>query len=114
MWESKTWLLHHDNAPAHTALSIRKFLAGKDIRVLKQPFYSPDLADLAPCDLFLFPKVKNTIKATHFSSTVAIKNAVTKELRGIPEESFQKSIDAWKKIEKCIKLKRDYFEGDNI
>ena len=23
----RTWLLHHDNAPAHTALSVRQFLA---------------------------------------------------------------------------------------
>ena len=27
LWESDTWLLHHHNAPAHTALSIQKFLA---------------------------------------------------------------------------------------
>ena len=25
------WVLHHDNAPAHTALSIREFLAKKNI-----------------------------------------------------------------------------------
>ena len=37
LWESNTWLPHHDNAPAHTALSIRKFLADKNITVLEQP-----------------------------------------------------------------------------
>ena len=35
LWESDTWLLNHDNAPAHTALSIRKFLAKKNITVLE-------------------------------------------------------------------------------
>ena len=69
LWESNTWLLHNDNAPAHTALSIRKFLADKNITVLGQPPYSPDFA---PCDFFLFPKVKNIIKGTHFSSTDSI------------------------------------------
>ena len=69
-WESSTRLLHHDNAPTHTALSIWKFLADKNITVLEQPSYSPDLA---PCDFFLFPKVKNIIKGTHFSSTDAKK-----------------------------------------
>ena len=29
LWETKSWLLHHDNAPAHNALSIRQFLAKK-------------------------------------------------------------------------------------
>jgi len=38
------WVLHHDNAPAHTALSIREFLVKKNIPVLPHPPYSPDLA----------------------------------------------------------------------
>ena len=55
LWETKSWLLHHDNAPAHNALSIRQFLAENNIAVLEQPSYSPDLA---PCDFFLFPKLR--------------------------------------------------------
>ena len=38
------WVLQHDNAPAHTALSIQEFLAKKSIPVLPHPPYSPDLA----------------------------------------------------------------------
>ena len=41
---NNSWILHHDNAPAHTALSVRKFLATKQITVLEHPDYSPDLA----------------------------------------------------------------------
>ena len=37
-------ILHHDNAPAHTALSVREFLATKQITVLDHSAYSPDLA----------------------------------------------------------------------
>jgi hypothetical protein len=33
--------LHHNNAPAHTALSIREFLATKQINMLEHPAYSP-------------------------------------------------------------------------
>ena len=36
--------LHHDNAPAHTALSVREFSATKQITVLEHPAYSSDLA----------------------------------------------------------------------
>ena len=36
-------ILHHDNAPAHTALSVGEFLATKQIAVLEHPAYSPDL-----------------------------------------------------------------------
>ena len=91
------WLLHHNNAPAHTALSIQKFLVDKNIILLEQPSYLPDLA---PCDFFLFPKVKNTIKGTHFSSTNAIKNAVMKELWGIPKSHSRSAAMHGKKEQK--------------
>ena len=55
LWQDKSWLLHHDNAPAHNALSIRQFLAEKNIAVLEQPLYSPDLA---LCDFFSFPQAQ--------------------------------------------------------
>jgi predicted transcriptional regulator len=42
-------LTEDDNAPAHTALSVREFLATKQIAVLEQPAYSQDLA---PSDFF--------------------------------------------------------------
>ena len=38
------WVLQHDNAPAHSARSIREFLAKKNIPVLPHHLYSPDLA----------------------------------------------------------------------
>ena len=103
LWQDKSWLLHHDNAPAHNALSIRQFLAEKNMAVLEQPPYSPDLA---PCDFFLFPtKLKRIIKGTRFEGVEAIKRAVTTELRGVPEESFQQCIEAWqRRMEKCIRL----------
>ena len=73
----------------------------------------PILPDLAPCDFFLFPKLKGSIKGIRFEGVEAIKRAVTTELRGIPEESFQQCIEAWqRRMEKCIRLEGDYFEGE--
>jgi len=46
MWSSGDWFLHHDNAPAHTALSVQQFLARNNMTVIPHPPYSPDLA---PC-----------------------------------------------------------------
>ena len=58
-----TWMLHHDNAPCHTAISVNKVLAKKGISVVPQPPYWPDLS---PCDFFLFPKLKFHLKGRHF------------------------------------------------
>jgi transposase len=43
LFPNNSWILHHNNAPAHTALSVREFLATKQITVLEHPAYSPDL-----------------------------------------------------------------------
>ena len=35
LFANNSWILHHDNAPAYTALSVREFLATKQITVLE-------------------------------------------------------------------------------
>jgi hypothetical protein len=35
-----SWILHHDNAPAHKALPTKIFVAPKSITEMKNPFYS--------------------------------------------------------------------------
>ena len=112
LWETRSWLLHHDNAPAHNAVGIREFLAKNSIAVQEQPPYSPDLA---PCDFFLFPKLKEVIKGARFQDLGAIKTAETRELRAIPEKSFQGCLEAWqRRLEKCIRPQGDYFEGNML
>jgi hypothetical protein len=41
-WNLGDWFLHHDNAPAHFALSLCEFLA-KYMTVIPHPPYTPDL-----------------------------------------------------------------------
>lgn len=53
MWADKSFVLHHDNAPAHTSLIVRGFLASTNFTAINHPPYSPDLA---PCDFFCFLK----------------------------------------------------------
>jgi len=38
LFANNSWILPHDNAPAHTALSVREFLATKQISVLEHTF----------------------------------------------------------------------------
>jgi len=52
---NESWLLQHDNAPAHSSLSIREFLAKNNIAMLAQPLYSPDLD---PVTFFSSPSLR--------------------------------------------------------
>ena len=109
LWEAHAWALHHDNAPAYTALNIGQFLAEKSIATLKHPPYFPDLA---PCDFFLFPKIKSVLKGTHFSDINSIKMAATAKLKKIPKNVFQEFFESRKRrMHKCFHVEGDYFEG---
>jgi len=106
------WVLQHDNAPAHTALSIQEFLAKKNIPVLPHPPYSPDLA---PCNLYLFPKLKSKLKGRHFGTMVNIQKIVTDELNTLTENDFKYCYDQWKKRwNHCVTSQGSSLEGDNL
>ena len=104
--------MHHDNAPAHSSLLVRNFLAKNNTVIMPQPPYSPDLA---PCDFFLFPKLKRPMKGRRFATIEEIKTESLRELKDIPKSAYRKCFEDWKKRwHTCIISKGDYFEGDNI
>ena len=72
LWRSGDWFLNHDNAPAHTALSVTWYLASLGWTIVPHPPYSPDLA---PCDFFLFPTMKKTLKGKRFATMEEVKTA---------------------------------------
>ena len=103
-----TWVLHHDNAPSHTALRVREFLAKYNLVTLPQPAYSPDLA---PADFFLFPRIKTALKGHHFDVIEAIQAAVATSLNEVPVEAFQGAYRAWEnRWKKCVDARGEYFE----
>jgi hypothetical protein len=67
-------------------LRVCEFLAKKYIAKIDHPPYSPDLAH---CDLWIFPKLKNALKGQTFADIPDIQRNVTTLLRGIPENDFQ-------------------------
>ncbi|UYV77115.1 hypothetical protein LAZ67_14003347 [Cordylochernes scorpioides] len=109
LWRSKSWILHHDNALAHTALKISKFLQVHSTSVFPQPPHSPDLA---PCDFFFFGKLKRKLKGRKFQSIEEIKVESKKAMKAIPKTDYQRCFADWKKRWlKCIAANGDYFEG---
>ncbi|UYV80856.1 HADH [Cordylochernes scorpioides] len=72
LWKNKNWLLHYDNAPAHTT------------------------QHLAPCDFFLFPKLKRPMKGRRYATLDEIKTASKEELKKILKNDFLKCFEDWK------------------
>lgn len=107
MWKQKPWVLHDDNAPAHSALSVKRFLAKYSI----PPSYSPDLS---PCDFYPFPKVNSTLKETGLETAEAVKEKEARVLKELSEKDFQHCFKQWKiRMERCRDKGGVYIEGDN-
>ena len=79
---------------------------------MEHPPYSPDLA---PCDFFLFPKIKSALKGTRLESVDAVKAKATQLLNSLTLDDLQHCFQQWKiRMERCRDRGGDYIEGDNI
>ena len=108
-WSSGDWLLHHDNAPAHSSNLVQQFLAKHKIVQLRQPPYSPDIA---PCDFWMYPKLKMALKGKRFDDIETIQSNATRELKAIPKSAFKDCFRIWKhRWERVVQSNGDYFEG---
>jgi len=109
-WWDGDWILHHDNAPAHTSHLVQQFLAKHGTAQLQQPPYSPDLK---PCDFFLFPRLKKVLKGYRLEATENIKRNSAKTLLDIPKEEFAKCFQQWQqRWVKCVAAEGNYVEDN--
>ena len=105
-----TWLLHHDNAPAHAALLTRRFLTDNNMTVVPHPPYSPDLA---PSDFFLFTKLIMKLKGRRFQTLEEIQAESQAVLNALRENDFQECFkNRQRRWDHCQASEGDYFEGD--
>ncbi|GBP67760.1 Mariner Mos1 transposase [Eumeta japonica] len=58
-------MLHHVNTIFQAAKRTNKFLKEKNVELMSNAAYSPDLP---PCDFYLFAKIKNQLRDQRFSS----------------------------------------------
>jgi len=90
---------------------IREFLTKNKTNTIQQPSNSPDVA---PCDFFLFDRVKKPLRGTRFNSRKEMEKSKM-ALMVIPTIEFHKCCESWiKRWHKCVAVDGEYFEEDNI
>ena len=108
-WSSGDCLLHHDNAPAHLSNLVQEFLTKHNFAQLRQHPYSPDIA---PCDFYVFPKLKMALKGKRFDDIETMQNNATRKLKAIQKSAFEDCFKMWKHHwERVVHSKGNYFEG---
>ena len=104
--------MHDDNAPSYRGRIVLNYLTKHQVNTIEQAPYSPDMA---PCDFFLFPKLKLPLRGKRFQSIEEIKKNATRELKAIPSSAYQGCMEDWvKRWHMCVASDGSYFEGDKI
>ena len=76
------------------------------IKTVLQPPYYPDLA---PCDFWLFPK----LRGCRYETIEETKEALTKVIDTVTQEDFYQAFQKLLgRYNKCIAAGGDYFEGE--
>ena len=100
------WHFYQYNAPVHNSILVTDYLTKMGIKTVPQPPYSPDLA---PCDFWLFPKLRGCGYETIEEMKEAVMNVIDTLTQEDFHEVFQKLLERYNK---CIAAEVDYFEGD--
>jgi len=105
---SRDFFLLYDNAAAHKAASVCKFLTQQNVTTLYHPPHSPYLS---PPDYSLFSKLKIKLKGLHFAGVAEIRGAVTEELKKVQKEEFSAAFqEMYDRAKACTYANGAYFE----
>jgi hypothetical protein len=78
--------------------------------VTPRPPYSPDVA---PCDFFVFTKMKLKLKGRRFDTNEEIQAESQRVLDTPTEKNFQEAFKKWRRRwDQCLHAGGNYFEGD--
>ena len=105
LFKSGQWHFHQDNAPVHNSIIVTDYLTKMGIKTVPHRPYSPDLA---PCDFWLFPK----LKGCRYERIEEMKEAVTKVIDTLTQEPFHGVFQ--KLLERCKCRRRLLRRGTRV
>ena len=85
LFKSGQWHFHQDNAPVHNSILATDYLTKMGIKTVPHP---PDNPDLALCDFWLFPKLKEKLRGCRYKTIEEMKEALTKVIDTLTQEDF--------------------------
>ena len=91
--------LLHDNASSHKVAIVCKYLKQEKVVELLHPPYSPDLA---PCDFFLFLRLKKHLAGRKYQMRKNLGSAIFQCLNSIPRKDYENAFENWiKRLKLC-------------
>ena len=84
LFKSGQWHFHQDNTPVHNSILVTDYLTKMGIKTVHHPPYSPDLA---PCDFWLFSK----LRGCRYGTIEEMKDSVTKVIDTLTQEDVHEA-----------------------
>ena len=81
LFKSGQWHFQQDNAPVYNYILVTDYLTKMGIKTVPQPPYS---SDVAPCDFWLFPK----LRGCRYETIEEMKEALTKVIDILTQEDI--------------------------
>ena len=110
LFKSGQWHFHRDNVPVQNSILVTDYLTKMGIKTVPHPPFS---SDLASCDFWLFPKLKEKLRGCRYEIIEEMKEAVKKVIDTLTQEDLHVAFQTLlERYNKCIAAGGDYFEGD--
>ena len=108
LFKSAQWHFHQDNAPVHNSILVRDYLTKMGIETVPHPPYRPDFA---PCDFWLFPK----LRGCRFATIEEMKEALIKVIDTLTQVDFHGPWrSCWNGITSALKLEEITSKGTRV
>ena len=82
LFKSGQWYFHQDNAPVPNSLLVTDYFTRRGIKTVSRPPYRPHLA---PCEFWLFPK----LRGCRYETIEEMKEALAKVIDTLTQEDFR-------------------------
>jgi hypothetical protein len=107
LWAEKNWIPASQQCTLAFGTYCASVFRQKDMITTDHPSYLPDLA---PCNFFLFSKVKTIMRGGYFGDVNSIKCETTRLLKNLTSQDMQHCFLQWKqRWAKCIHSGEEYF-----
>ena len=108
LFKSGQWHFHQDNAPVYNSILVTDYLTKMGIKTVRHRPYNPDLA---PCDFWLFPKLRGCC----YEIIKEMKEAVTKVIETLTQEDFHgRSRSCWNGTTSALQPEEITLKGTRV
>ena len=97
-----------DNAPVHTAATVKEMMRKNHLHRAPHPLYIPDLA---PLDFYLFGTLKSRIEGIEFTDSDEIREWILEQMQMTSKDEYRRVFHLWKsRLQACIDIDGHYVE----